>query len=1047
MEMHDGGRRARMGSASRIACRGVAALAFASCAARAAPADVPVLVDGSRIERRLPGDAQDRVIVDASRGPLVVIVEQIGVDLVLRCDNEAHGRNAPTGRLGPEVVLVDRGCDLSIRARNAGMPQLVYRARAFSVDGAEGRRLPRRVWALWSAGHYESGADNAQGDAEGLEKLREVERAVASLGGDDVRYLRFGNALLLRRLERNDEAIAAYDALTRDLDPKRHGAWFARANNGKGLALRELNRFDDADHAFAEAVRYGAGGNEPYEWVSAQNNRCLILHHYGRLAAARDCYAAVIPRYRKAAANQVAVPMLNLAAAADTLGEPALALKNYRAALELRRAGSDRRSLGIVLLNLANHEARTGAWPDAIAHSLEAQQIFEGLGDRPRSVNVLMLRGWIYRELREPRRAREYLEEAVRIAQASNDRNAIAMAKSAFARQDPDAAAAAKAHREVVAYLVETRQSGLAIQEWLMLAERLDETGAAVARDAALAACDTLLQSNGSRSSLADVAMLRGRVALREGRIDDAQRHVTAALALRRQTREAAGYADALLLKARVARRYGLADAALADIEQALDELARAERLPGSPVLAASLYDRRVELLDEAMDVLLGGGSPDAAAMEKAWSLKWRFARAPDGQRAPADANERALVDELRAKVMLLSDARSPGYGLSRPRTPQQIAELSRRVDEIESQLDARRVDTRVAAPPLGLAAAAAALRPDDALIAINLGARTSGAWVGTAAAVRWIALPTRTELLGAIQNVLELQSVSAFDALSRQLAPLMAATASARRVLILPDGPSNLIPFAGLADGDGKYWIERSTIVLLSAPPSKAAQLQPSALDRGFSVVVWGGSATLDAPTRARTGTSVFRSGTDMAELPAIGVEIDVIKQLLGEQRIAYGDPDDVAAPDTPHWVLHIAGHGLANSGHPYATALALPKRDGTGFTFLGTRSVALGPHPPSLVVVNVCEGFAGRLFDSQPPPSLARRFLDAGAGSVVAASWPIEDSRAARFAQLLYAELERDSTDIADALARAQRAALRAGGSRGLRNWSGYSVIRSGG
>ncbi|MDC8013024.1 CHAT domain-containing tetratricopeptide repeat protein [Tahibacter soli] len=1009
----------------------------------------PRLVDGTRIERSMPGDAQDRLIVDASRGALVVIVEQIGADLVLRCDNEAHARNSATGRWGPEVVVVEKACDLSVRARSVGMPRIVYRVRAFGFDSAEGRRLPPRIWRLWSQGHYDSGTEDTKGHTAALEKLRQVERAVAARGSsDDRRYLQYGNAHMLRRMGRYAEAIAAYDALTKGLDAKRHSVWFARASNGKGLALRELDRFEDADRAFADAVRYGADRKDAYEWVSARNNRCLILHHYGRLAEARDCYIAVIPLYREAAPNQVAVPMLNLAAAADTLGEPALALKNYRAALELRRAGTDRSSLAIVLLNLANHEAQTGAWPDALKHSLEAQRIFEALGDRPRTTNALRLRGWIYRELGEASRGREYYEAALRVAQESNDRNAIAMAKSGVARSDPDDGAAAAAHREAIAYFVETRQSGFASQEWLMLAERLDAMNAGTARDEALAACEALLQANGNRPYRAHAAMLRGRVALREGRLDEAQARAEAAIALRRQTREPDGLADARLLKARVERRRGRADAAFAEIVRGLDELQRAERLPGSPILAANLYDRRIDLLDEATDMLLGSDAASEADVERAWTLKWKYSRIPEAvSPAPAAADERELVDELRAKVMLLSGSRAPGFvSSSKPYTSEQLAEIATRVDAIESQLDARRAVAAVGvvAPPLGLAAVRAALRPGEAFIAINLGARTSGAWVVTTDAVRWVSLPTRADVIRATRNVVERQGKAEFDVLSRQLSPLAVATASARRLLILPDGPSNLVPFAGLADRDGKYWVERGAIVLLAAPPASTAPLRPSALAPKFPVVVWGGGASGE-PALVQSSVRVYRSGADMAELPAVAVEIGLVTRVLGERRVRLGDPRAIAAPETDRWMLHVAGHGLASSEHPYAAALALPSED--GFTFMSAPSLALGARPPSVVFVNVCEGFSGRLFESQPPSSFARRFLEAGANVVVAASWPIEDSRAARFAALLYTELERDPSDVADALARAQRTALRHGGLRELRNWSGYSVIRSDG
>lgn len=1051
METNEGRRRRGRGR-SCIRCWLLPSVAFfASIASWAAtPEAMPTLVDGTRLERRVPGDSQDHLLVDASAGALVVVIDQLGADLVLHCADEAHARNSPTGRWGPEVIVVGQRCELSVRARSAGTPTLVYRARAFALDSQEGRRLPRAAWEAWSQGHYEAGAEDAPGMTSALARLREAERAVARLGdSDELRFLRFGNAQLLRRTGMHADALVAYDAFMRGLEPARDAVWLARASNGKGLSLRALDRFEEADQAFADAERYGADRRDAYEWVSAKNNRCLILHHYGKLTAARDCYAAVIPHYREVAPNQLAVPMLNLAAAADALGEPAIALANYRAALEQRRSGTDRSSLGFVLFNLAGLEAQTGEWPNALEHSLEALQVFEALGDNARIAVTLHLRGLIYSDLRENKRAREYFKQASAVALDSKDLSLIAVTKSALAAMEPDDALAAVAHREAIEYLVQTRQAGLASREWMRLAERLDAMGKAEERDAALDACEALLQSNESRDYRSRVAMLRGRVALRDGRLAQAAEFAAQALVLRQQTHEIDGLAAARLLKARIERRSGQDAPALAGIERALDELQRAERLPNSPVLAASLYDRRIELLDEAADILLGSATPDAAAMGKAWLFKWKYARLPDAVAAPLyDAAERKLVDELRAKVMLLSGNQKPGLSGSTPpeQTPELQRDIEKRVDEIESQLDARRaLAPGAVAPVLALPAVQAALQPDEALVSISLGARTSGAWVSTTQGTQWMALPNRADLLQSVEALAGRFDPAAHVALSQSFAGILAATKGRRRVLIVPDGPSHLIPFAALRDEAG-YWIERSSLELLDGPPTQPSQLRPVALDSGFPVVVWGASEVATEADVLADGEPVRRSGIGLAELPAASLERRQIEQMLGARRVTAGDPRAVGTPaGAGRWMLHIVGHGVASKSHPYAAALALPEGNGdSGFAFTSGSLVQFGKQAPEIAFINVCEGYSGRLFDLQPPSSLARGFLQAGTKLVIAASWPIEDMRAARFAESVYEELDKHPFDAAEAVARAQRRALQAGGVRGLRHWSGYSVVR---
>jgi len=1030
----------------RAGC-GLAALALGSIAAAS---NLPVLVHGANLERRLADTSEDRLVIDASAGALVAVLEQQGVDVVPRCENEAHARNAQTGRWGPEILLVEGICNLTVRVRTSGIPVLMYRIRVFSVDSPEGRRLPREIWSLWSQAHYDGGAEDVQGNTRALEKLRQVERAVAERGdSDELRYLRLGNAHLLRRTGQHAEAILAYDAFLQTLKSSGDSVWRSRANNGKGLSLRELDRFDDADRAFAEAEREGADRRDAYEWVSARNNRCLILHHYGKLAEARDCYAAVIPDYRTAAPNQIAVPLANLAAAADALGEPALALKSYRAALEQRRGGADRSSLGFVLLNLADHEARTGAWPSALEHSLEAQQLFEALGDRARIASSLRLRGFIYNELGEAERARGYFAESLQAARESKSASAIAMARSAQAAAEPDHALAAAAHREAISHFEQTHQAGLAGQEWVLLAERLDAMNDTAGRDSALVAGEALLQASGSRAYRSRAALLRGRIALRADRLADATAHATDAIMLRQEIRDMDGLAAARLFRARVARRAGQQEQALTDIEHALQELQRAERLPASPTLAANLYDRRVELLDEAIDILLGGGTAPEAAVSRAWSFKWTYSQMPDAaDQRVSDASERELLDELRAKVMLLSGIQTPGFpGTSPP--PAMYAATAKRVEDIESQLDARQAQAAAQhATALPLPALAASLLPGEALVSISLGAQASGAWISTAEGTQWVVLPAGRETITAFADAVQREfDLSALSGLSRAFAPMMAATGKAKRIVIVPDGPSHQVPFAALRDDSGQYWVEHSSIVLLEGPPTSAAQLRPVALAEGFPVVVWGAQELPGTTPRlalSRAG-SVYRSGGALAELPAVAVEMQQMQKILGMQRVIAGDPRAASAPaGAARWMLHVAGHGLASARHPYAAALALPGAGDSAFDFLAGSSVQFGSRPPSIVFINICEGYSGRQFASQPPSTLARQFLRAGADVVVAASQPIEDMQAARFAQRLYDAFNQYPGDIADAVARAQRQALEAGGPRSLRYWAGYSVVQ---
>ncbi|MDC8013027.1 CHAT domain-containing protein [Tahibacter soli] len=1029
----------------RLAARAAWVVILATACA-AVHADVPRLADGGTLERTISTGVDDRIAIDANAGPLVVVVAQNGVDLSLQVDGDAHVRNAPTGRWGDELAIVERDAEIVVRTRATGVANARYRVRAFALGGAEGRRLPAPVWRLWAQAYYDAGVDAVAGYPEAAGRLRGVEAALAASadgGGESLREVRLGIANLLRRAMKHDEAIAAYDAMLATLDEREQPQWVMRASNGKGLSLREKAIYPEADAAFARSEAIGDAGHDPFEWVSARNNRCLIKQHLGHLAAARDCYRDVIPAYRKVAPEQVAVPLLNLAAAAAALGEPETALPNFHEALALRRAGTDRVSLGVVLTNLAVFEARTGAWPEALAHSLEAQNVFESIGNTARLAGVLLVRGWIYENLHESSRAREYFNRSLALANKTGDKGAIAAARSVLAGSETDDALAAAAHRDVIDWYAQTGQSEWEIDERLELARRLDALGDAAGRTAELAKIDALLADGASRVQRARAAMLRATVAQREGRDADALVLVDQAIALRVQARQPDGVAAARLAKARIERRAGRADAALAELERALAELRHAERLPGSPVLAANLLDRRGELIDEATDLVLGP-EPGTAAIERAWALRGRFASSPAAF-APVDAAQRELLAELRAKVMVLAGASSPRVAAAaKPQDADEQAAVARRIEAIESELDARAAQERRAASrtALSLPALAAALKPGEAFAALALGERRSGAFVVAPDGYRWVTLPRRGVLDAATVESVSRPDASTLAPLSQALVPLAQALGSARRAIIVPDGASHLVPFAALRDGDGRYWVERRSVTLLSEPPSLPAQLRPLAVSAGYPVVVWGSGRT--ASGRIVADRAVFRSGAKLAPLPGASIELALIETALGESRVSLGDSyARVVAPNAANWVLHVAAHGIASAAHPQASALALPDADGGAFTLLGGGEVDLGKIPPRLVFLNACEGAAGRMFLTQAPSSLASDFLRAGADAALAAAWPVEDAQAARFAQLVYAALEQRSDDAAEALALAQRTVLTRRRGAPPRDWGGYSLL----
>lgn len=101
--------------------------------------------------------------------------------------------------------------------------------------------------------------------------------------------------------------------------------------------------------------------------------------------------------------------------------------------------------------------------------------------------------------------------------------------------------------------------------------------------------------------------------------------------------------------------------------------------------------------------------------------------------------------------------------------------------------------------------------------------------------------------------------------------------------------------------------------------------------------------------------------------------------------------------------------------------------------------------PVRSSLVFLSGCEtalGVAGATgYDhGQDYATLAQAFLFAGAGSVVATLWPVEDRGAAAFAERFYSAYA--SRSAAEALALAQRAMMADARFPAPYHWAGYRI-----
>ncbi|MGH8310151.1 MAG: CHAT domain-containing protein, partial [Steroidobacteraceae bacterium] len=293
-----------------------------------------------------------------------------------------------------------------------------------------------------------------------------------------------------------------------------------------------------------------------------------------------------------------------------------------------------------------------------------------------------------------------------------------------------------------------------------------------------------------------------------------------------------------------------------------------------------------------------------------------------------------------------------------------------------------------------------------------------------------------------------------------------VAPFADAKRVLIAPDDTLHLVPFAVLPwseASDDRLLVHRVEIAtvpsaLFVAGWSGGSRASTAARDLAlvgdpvFRAAEWRRRcAGESAPTDSAAGSNAApRAWTEwMPSLPASRDEVLAIAALAQKPPrrqvetylgcMATGDSVRRAAREN-HAVLHIATHGRIDARRPRLSALALtPDADEPEDASFGLLEILDLDLHARLVTLSACDTFGGRLLRGEGVLGPAQAFLQAGASSVVASHWRVEDETTARFMRALYGRLLDENMSIAEALRRTQLAEQTVGTSY---SWAAFAL-----
>jgi len=268
-------------------------------------------------------------------------------------------------------------------------------------------------------------------------------------------------------------------------------------------------------------------------------------------------------------------------------------------------------------------------------------------------------------------------------------------------------------------------------------------------------------------------------------------------------------------------------------------------------------------------------------------------------------------------------------------------------------------------------------------------------------------------------------------------------------RLIVVPDGSLNLIPFDGLVDEHGRYVVQSHVVTY--APSSTTLYLlksKPFAGNRPNALLAVGGVPYSQGKIKLNAAERGATSDKEFGDLPNSEAEVMAAKTAIPDpkDRVLTGS----AATETglkqalaqQFGYIHLAVHAFSSANPDRASLVVLrdPAHGEDGF--IQASEIVQMRIPAKLVVLSACETQVGPIQGEEGVSALSTAFLLAGARTVVSTLWPIEDQAALILMKAFYRHLGRGEPP-ADSMAAAKRELLAKYGSKSAPvYWAGFVV-----
>ncbi len=1012
---------------------------------------------------------------------LRIVADQRGIDIVIKLIDPAGKvqveMDSPNNTQGPEIASLIAGQQgnylIEIDSLIKTAPKAQYE---LLIDSIRTATEQDRKWIEGQTTYLEGQRLQSEEKADSRRRAILQFQAAALIWrtlGDQVMEAHALSyvAAVCRDLGQLKRALESYEeALKLQLTgPARREATYTLLSTGR--IYYEMGEPQKALEAYRRALLQQREMNDLYAEAETLGDMGLAFFSMGEVRLALEHFNNSLAFWsRNKIRIREAETLNNIGNGYRAIGDSQQAMEKFISSLAIYRSLKAREGEAEELNNIGHVNSLLGEWQKALDYYKQALTLWRASGDRRREAIVLSNIGLAYASLKDAKKAFENYEESL------------------------------KYHREVG-----NQQFEAATLEYAgdLLAASGEFTKALNSYNSSLNIRRTLGIRLGEASTLAGIGFLYKKL----NEPGKSLENLNQSLDLSRAIGDRRGEARALYGIAGIERDFGNLDQARKVIDQALSAAESVRSAAGSQQLRATFLASVRKYYELSIDILMqmhranpAGGFAElalqAAERARARGLIEMLAESRTEIRQGVDA---ALLERERKLAELINvKAQRKLQLLAKNASEAPLMLLNSEIGSLEDEYQQAQIMIRKSSPRY-----AAITQPqpltfreiqervldrDSMLLEYSLGEERSYLWATTIEGVTGFELAKRDDIQKAATRVYQLLTArTSFnrgetlqhkrDRISRADSDLPEAAASlsrlvlapvahllgSKKLIIVPDGALQYIPFAMLPEPEARMRNDESLTQHSSAPlivghevvslPSASTlailrreiggRTPPPKMLAIFADPVFSADDTrIKAVERkpvsirgAKTRSIVHeedKSGVKIGNfsiprLPFTRLEADRILETstaTGNLKLLdYNASRKMAISSemSNYKYLHFATHGLLDNEHPGLSALVLSLIDEKGKAqdgFLRAHEIYNLKLPAELVVLSACQTGLGSDISGEGLIGLTRGFMYAGAARVIVSLWSVNDKATSELMTRFYQKMLQENQRPAAAL-----------------------------